>query len=138
MNNIKIGQLTLKIIGFSYPKATNEYDADWLDVQVTCQTKYADINFSGVFLSATQLIQFGQDIDQLYKQNTDVAYFSPMEPSVIIELKKQGSLGAIVARIELEPCLGDVERYFFEFLLDQSYLPGIISQLKSIITPAKN
>ena len=137
MTKISIGQLSLNILGYSYPDATNSFDADWLDVQVKCHTEYADISFSGVYLPYTQLVQFGDDVERVYKGQTNVARFEPMEPSVIIELKKFGSLGGIVFSLELEPVLGGAERYVFEFQIDQSFLPEVVSSIKSAMANAE-
>ena len=137
MEKITIGQLSLNILGFSYPDATDPFDADWLDVQVECHTEYADISFSGVYLPYTQLVQFGGDVERVYKGQTNVARFEPMEPNVIIELKKYGSLGGIIAKIELEPCFDDDERHICSFSLDQTFLPEIISSIKSVMADLK-
>ncbi|MBL1435608.1 MAG: hypothetical protein COB08_005355 [Rhodobacteraceae bacterium] len=137
MAKITIGQLTLNIHEFSYPKASDPFDSDWLNVQVECKTEFADISFSGVFLPYSQLAQFGHDVDRLYRSETSVAIFEPLEPSVIIELKKIGNLGGIVFSLELEPVLGSAERYVFEFQLDQSFLPEIVSSIKSAMASAE-
>jgi hypothetical protein len=80
----------------------------------------------------TDIERFGNQCDTMYHGNSMSASLDPLEPELRVELKASGSLGHIHMNVDITPD-NLVQSHNMKFEIDQSYLPGIVSQCSAIV-----
>ncbi|GGK90909.1 WapI family immunity protein [Deinococcus radiotolerans] len=108
------------------------WDANWLDVAAEVDLPgQAWVHVTGPFLMTSELGGFLTELRRMNETLTGTADLHPLEPNLGMHLEC-GSTGEILTRIELTP---DplTQTHTFELQLDQTYLPGIIRQLETIL-----
>jgi len=124
--------LTITVMGRECPNAYDEWDGNWLRIHISCIFSTAAIEFSAPCLTTTSFLAFKNKIERLQKGTADSATLESVEPNFSLTISKTDSLGHYQARIEVT---SDhvLQGHWFEFEIDQSYFPTLISQCNSIL-----
>ena len=123
--------VSIQIIRRCYPEATDYDDGNWLDVQIEVRAGAWFGRFKGC-LRAEEFEAFRHEIAALHEQLEGTAEFSPMEPWINLKLSGNGR-GGIELEGEAIDQVGTGNTLKFGWEMDQTYLPGIIRALDSII-----
>ncbi|WP_343760271.1 WapI family immunity protein [Deinococcus depolymerans] len=114
------------------PDGTDSWDANWLDVAAEVDLPgQAWVRATGPFLMTSDLAGFLPELRRMHETLTGTADLHPLEPDLRVHLEC-GSTGQLLTEIELTPD-HPTQSHIFELELDQTYLPGIIRQLDTIL-----
>lgn len=127
--------IRIDVKGRSHPAATDG-GADWLDVAI----EIAFPPWGGSWndsLPGSAFARFRKELEAVHRRGSLIAVFRPMEPVLELQLNAD-PLGHIVVKASAQA--GGFGRLFGSVVLqlnldswiDQSYLPGLISQLRQI------
>ena len=128
--------IVLRVLRRKHPSATDYYDGNWVDAQVSISVR----PWRGVFnadLRTDEFARFRQRLEELNKRTKPEAMFAPMEPWLEFTLEL-GSSGEVHLKGESGPeGFGRVfneTRLEFEArgFMDQASLPSVIQQLEAI------
>jgi len=134
-----LGEPALKIAGFQlwihgrqFPGAEDYDDGNWLHVTAHCGASGASIWTDGAIVMVTDIESFAKQCEALLRGRAAAAVLDPLEPELRVVLEAPDSLGHLCARVEITP---DhlAQSHSMEFEIDQSYLPGIISECARIL-----
>ena len=80
----------------------------------------------------TDLVQWAQECDALANGNIQEATLKPLEPELKVSIRQADRLGHLTMRVDITP---DhlTQTHSFEFSVDQTYLPAIVSSCRAII-----
>lgn len=132
MNVINIGPVEIVVHGFQYPDSDEYWDANWLNVTATLSRGTTIIVAAGAIVHTSELQSFMDECKSMHNTISGSANLNCMEPNLKIEMKID-KLGGIDAVIEITPDHLKEEHRIYE-VLDQSYLPGIISSLEDCLS----
>lgn len=128
----QVGALTVTGNQGRMPEGADYWDANWLEVAAEVDLPgQARVRATGPFLMTSELAGFLTELRCMNETLTGTADLHPLEPNLRVRLKC-GSTGEILTEIELTP---DhlTQTHTFKLQLDQTYLPGIIRQLETIL-----
>ena len=122
--HLKVGDLSLWVLGREFPEASNGWDEEWLSIRATIRGKASSVTTEGPILMTADFDRFRNELVTMHATLAGTASLSGYEPN----------LKVILAAHERGGVSGDVditsdhlsESHHFEFELDQSYLPAII------------
>lgn len=124
-------RLTIEVYCRSHPNAADYWDGNWLTVGVKAETTGFCADFPDS-LHLSELQQFHQALTSLYQNLDGQAELNAMDG--FLELKaKPDPLGHVLWSVDLTHPAGWGAQLHFELPSDQSYLPGIISQIKAVL-----
>ena len=128
--DLQVAGLQLWIHGRQFPESKDYCDGNWLIVTVHCCASGADVWVSGPILNLEELHQWMVDCESMYASLSGEANMECIEPNVSVKLKIT-KLGQIDMWVYITP---DhlYQEHCFKFEIDQSYLPGLIKDLKTI------
>ena len=129
--DVAIGPLKIWIHGRQFAEKTDYWDGNWLRASAHCASSGATVEASGSFLRTDELERWLQQIEALHRSLQGTAALEPLEPELRITLTGDG-LGHISAVVELTPDQLRQE-HTFRFELDQSYLPPLALQLRTVL-----
>ncbi|HWL39963.1 MAG TPA: hypothetical protein VNO75_06975 [Gemmatimonadaceae bacterium] len=129
--DLKVAGFQLWVHGRQFPDSPDYYDGNWLRVTAHAGAAGASVWAAGAFLMVTDLIQWAHECDALVKGEVPAAELDPMEPELKVRIWKVDRLGHFTMRVQLTP---DhlTQAHSFEFEIDQTYLPGIAAQCRTI------
>ena len=134
-----LGEPDLQIVGFrlwvlgrQLPHATDPWDRDWLNVTAQCEAAGASVHASGSFVLLSSVESWATNCEKLHAGRVDEAVLYNYEPELSAAIRREGRLGHLILRVELTPAYLQ-QGHWFEFEIDQSYLPLIVSQCRAIV-----
>ncbi len=88
---------------------------------------------TGAILDTVGLLRFRDELERLYQTLSGEAVLESHEPNVRVRVGPSDGAGHLDVRAEITPDLL-AQGHWFEFAIDQSYLPATIAQLESVMT----
>jgi hypothetical protein len=128
---IKLGGLQIWIHGRQFPNEQDYWDGNWLNVTAHCGTHQDSVWTSGPILHVPDLTRWLADLEVMDRTVSGGADLVSLEPELSVELK-MNDLGQIRMRVEITPD-NMTQEHSFEFELDQSYLTGIIGNVRALL-----
>ncbi len=128
----QVGPLTVTVHQGQVPDGTDFWESNWLEVAAEVDLPgQAWVRATGPFLMTSELAVFLTELRRMNETLTGTADLHPLEPNLRVHLEC-GPTGQILTEIELTPD-HPTQTHTFELQLDQTYLPGIIRQLETIL-----
>ena len=133
--DIKLSGLEIWIHGYQFPDEIDYLDGNWIDITARCTAKNALVWVTGNILHLPDLKHLMNTSEKLYKNLEGEADLPCIEPNLSLKLKAS-SLGQISMVVNITPDHMN-QRHIFEFEIDQSYLPELISSCKKVLNRFK-
>ena len=139
MDERKFGEPALTISGFrmwvhsrEFPDSTDPWDGNWLYVTARVKDVNARVWVSGSILTTMDLAAWRDSCEKLLSGDADTASLEPVEPDLQITMRTLDAVGHLEMRVDITP---DVLRqeHTLRMEIDQSYLPGLISELDAVL-----
>ena len=131
--SISIGPLKIWISSRQFPNSQDYWDVNWLNVTALCEGEGSRVKTTGAFIHLGELQKWKEDLQEFQRTLNGSVELPTIEPTLQIKFAaRQSGTGHLDCEIELT---GDhmSESHRFLFDIDQSYLPGLISQLSAVL-----
>jgi hypothetical protein len=130
--SVRLSAFQLWVHSRQFPEAQDQCDGNWLTVTVHCGQSGASVWATGAILDLVGLVGFRDELERLYKTLSGEAVLESHEPNVKVRVAASDGAGHLNVRAEITP---DhlAQGHWFEFEIDQSYLPEAIAQLESVL-----
>jgi len=125
------GVVAIEVTSYVYPVPETESDANWLSSVVTLSVGPFSAKLSA-FLDTSDVLQLLQQIEAIYSACDGVANLTPDEETVSLRISVT-KVGRVTITGRVESTSGGRATLTFEINSDQSYLPAVIDQLKSVV-----
>lgn len=131
--SVRLKAFQLWVHGRQFPEAQDQWDGNWLNVTVHCGHSGASVWATGAILDSIGLVRFRNDLERLHQSLSGEAVLESHEPNVRLRVASSDGAGHLLVRAEITP---DhlAQGHWFEFEIDQSYLPAAVAQLNSVLT----
>ena len=106
-------------------------DANWLNVTAHCGAPGADVWAQGPILQLADLVWWLKQLEDISRTMSGKAELVPVEPNLYIKLEMD-KLGHVAMQVNITPEHMS-QRHEFREQIDQSYLPGLIRQIKTVL-----
>jgi hypothetical protein len=130
--DIKIAGLEIWIHGNQYPASIDYWDGNWLDITAKCTSEGAVVWVSGNIIHLPDIEHLKSSCEHLYKNLKGKAELPCIEPNLSVEFRAD-TLGQISMIVNITPDHLNQD-HKFNFEIDQSYLPNLISSCKRILS----
>ena len=138
MDRGRLGEPDLKAAGFQlwihareFPDAETSTDGNWLIVSAHAGGNGASVWVTGAILEVTDLVRWADQCEALWRGQREHAALSPVQPELGVAIRPADRLGHLSMRVDISADhLG--QGHWFEFEIDQSYLPEIAKQCRAI------
>lgn len=130
--DLKVAGFQLWVHGWEFPDIQDYDDGNWLRVTVHCGGSGASVWAQGAILMVTDIAGFGDQCATMLQGGAKSATLEPIEPELKVTLETADSLGHICTQVEITPD-NLTQSHWFEFEVDQSYLPDIIQKCAAIV-----
>src|SRR5688572_5706046 len=130
--SVRLRAFQLWVHGRQFPDAQDRWDGNWLNVTAHCGQAGASVWTTGAILDTIGLLRFRDELERLHQTLSGEAVLESHEPNVIVRVAAADSAGHLRVRVEVSP---DhlAQGHWFEFEIDQSYLPAAVAQLESVL-----
>lgn len=130
--SVRLSAFQLWVHSRQFPEAQDQWDGNWLNVTVHCGQSRASAWATGAILDTVGLVRFRDELERLYKTLSGEAVLESQERNVKVRVAAGDGAGHLNVRAEITP---DhlAQGHWFEFQIDQSYLPDVITQLESVL-----
>jgi hypothetical protein len=122
----------LWVHGREFPDSQEYYDGNWLNVTAHCGAAGASVWVSGAILMTTNLAGWAEECRQLHAGTVQEAALKSYERNLFVTIRTADRHGHLTMHVEITPEPLQQE-HRFEFAIDQTYLPLIISQCRAIL-----
>ena len=130
--SITFGPLKIWVHSHQYATAKDYDDADWLFVTAQCDSVRSCVKANGSFIRLSELKQWKEDLEKFQKTLIGTVELPTIEPELSVTITGKGAQGHLNCEIRLTPDhLSEQHHFFVE--ADQSYLPGLITQLSAVL-----
>ncbi|WP_298529228.1 hypothetical protein [uncultured Christiangramia sp.] len=123
--------ISINVIGRAYPSADNNWDKSWLKSELEFKLG----SFKGTIKTKVQIddfFNFEKELEEQYKTLLTNSSFKPREDNISLNFKNQDK-----GIIKVEFIIMDEVRLGYEltgeFIIDQSYMPNILDQIRNIV-----
>jgi len=130
--SIELGGLQIWVHRRQFPDAQDRWDGNWLHVTAQCARAGAIVAASGPILDAADLQRFRDGLAAIHETLSGEAELSGAEPHIRVRVAVNEGRGELRIRVELTPDPDD-QGHWFEYAVDQSYLPETIRQLDAVL-----
>jgi hypothetical protein len=130
--SVRLNAFQLWVHGRQFPEAQDQWDGNWLNVTAHCGQAGASVWATGAILDTVGLLRFRDELERLHKTLSGEAVLESREPNVRVRVTSSDGAGHLQVRAEITP---DhlAQGHWFEFEIDQSYLPATVAQLESVL-----
>jgi hypothetical protein len=130
--SIELGGFQIWVHRRQFPDALDRWDGNWLHVTAQCAQAGAIVVAGGPILDVADLQRFRDELAATYGTLSGQAELSGAEPDIRVQVAAAGALGHLRVRVELtaDP---QAQGHWFEYAVDQSYLPETIRQLDAVL-----
>jgi hypothetical protein len=130
--DLVISGFSLWMTGRAHPRATDRWDADWINIRAVAEAKGAHVELSGSWLRSSELATFAEELAKMHKTLQGVAHLNCIEPMLDVKLRFVDSVGHIKAVVQITP---DhlTQSHQFEFEVDQSHLGPVVEQCRQVL-----
>jgi len=129
--DLKVAGFQLWVHGREFLDAADYHDGNWLRVTTHSGASGASVWASGAILMVTDLLRWAEECDALAKGQAQEAKLAPMELELKVLIRQVDRLGHFTMRVQITPDHLRQE-HSFEFEIDQTYLPEIAKQCRTI------
>jgi hypothetical protein len=130
--DFKLDGFSLWIQGRQFPGDSDYWDGNWLIVRAQMRASGALVEVEGPILHIPELAGFRDQLRKLNETLAGTAELEPIEPELHLTMTVQ-SLGHIAVRLSITPDHLN-QTHTFEFGVDQSYLPSVLSSLDRVLS----
>jgi hypothetical protein len=130
--SIEIGGFQIWVHRRQFPDAQDRWDGNWLYATAQCAQAGAIVAAGGPILDAADLQRFRDQLAALRETLSGQAELSGAEPNIRVLVAATDGLGHLRVRVELTPDAA-TQGHWFEYVIDQSYLPETIGQLDAVL-----
>ncbi|MGD9881272.1 MAG: hypothetical protein AB7U95_14185, partial [Reyranella sp.] len=129
--DLKLAGLRIWVHGWQFPDTMDYRDGNWLRVTVRCGGDGGSVVVRGPILHLSELTRWTGEAEKLLEALAGEARLSCLEPNLSV-LLKAASRGQIMMEVSITP---DhlTQKHWFQFEIDQSYLPALIVQCRAIL-----
>ena len=123
--------IRINVIGRAYPSAYNDWDKSWLKSELEFNLG----SFNGKMKTKVQrdnFTNFAKELEEQYETLLTNSSFNPREDTIRLNFKNQDK-GIIKVEFIITDQFRLGHELTGEFIIDQSYLPNILDQTRSII-----
>lgn len=130
--SIELGDFQIWVHRRQFPDALDRWDGNWLHVTAQCAQAGALVAARGPILDAADLERFRQELAAVQATRSGQAELRGAEPNIRVLVAASDGRGELRVRVELTP---DplAQGHWFEYVIDQSYLPETIRQLDAVL-----
>jgi hypothetical protein len=131
--SISIGPLKIWVLGRQFPDHQDYWDGNWLNCTALCEGAGSRVQVSGAFIHLGEIKKWREDLQEFHSKLEGSVELPTIEPTLGVKIKAQkSSTGHLDCQVDItgEPI---IERHHYLFDIDQSYLPGLSSQLAAIL-----
>jgi len=131
--NITLAPLKIWISGRQFPDHQDYWDGNWLIATALIEGEGSRVQVRGPFLHLSELKKWKEDLQEFYRKLEGSVELKTMEPTLKVKITSKKSMtGHLDCDVEIT---GDhmTERHHYRIDTDQSYLPGLISQLAAVL-----
>jgi hypothetical protein len=131
--DITLGPLKIWISGRQFPDSNEYWDANWLSGRAICEGAGSHVQVSGAFMHLRELKKWKEDLETFRQTLKGAVELPTMEPALKVKIEGQkAATGHLDCEVSITgEHLSECHR--FSFTTDQSYLPGLLSQLASVL-----
>lgn len=130
--SIELGGFQIWVHRRQFPDAFDRWDGNWLHVTAQCAQAGAIVAAGGPILDAADLQRFRDELAAIHGTQSGQAELSGPEPNIRVRVAAAGALGHVRVRVELTPDV-HAQGHWFDYVIDQSYLPDAIRQLDAVL-----
>jgi hypothetical protein len=130
--SIELGGFQIWVHRRQFPDAFDRWDGNWLHVSAQCAQAGAIVAAGGPILDAADLQRFRDELAALDGTPSGRAELSGAEPDIRVRVAASNGRGELHVRVELTPD-PQAQGHWFEYAVDQSYLPETIRQLDAVL-----
>lgn len=130
--DLVIEKLKIWIHGRQFPDASDYWDANWLNVTARYDSAASFVETSGHIIHLSEIATFLEGSEKALQGLVQIIELPTIEPNIGLKLERD-NLGHIKGMLEITPDHMS-EKHEYALDMDQSYLPGVISQCKMILT----
>ena len=123
--------LEIAVLKYAYPDATDDYDANWLDVMINLKAGAFSGKYSAYF-QTSDFLALKDDLQKLYNTLDDGFKFSTLEDQLEMDFVGDG-LGHIHIDCKAQDQAGIGNTLEFELAIDQTEIRNLIYQLEEIL-----
>ncbi len=127
--DFEIAGLRVWIFGREHEERENYWDGNWLRVMVQCAADGALVRASGAILHVPELASWLEQLREVYASLSGVAELDCIEPYLNAKIDLKDGRGSMVVEITPDHLR---QQHRFDFEVDQSYLPALISSLERV------
>jgi hypothetical protein len=130
--SVRLAALHLWVHGRQLPDAQDKSDGNWLDVTTHCGQAGASVWATGAILDTVGLLRLRDGLERLRQTLAGEAVLESHERNIVVRVAATDGTGHLRERVEITP---DhlAQCHWFEFEIDQSYLPAAVAQLDSVL-----
>ena len=137
--SIALGPLKIWVHGRQFPGDCDYWDGNWLAATALCDGAGSRVEVSGYFLHLGEIKKWKNSLEEFSHSLTGGVELPTIEPTLKVKIEATGSRGHLKCLVEIT---GDHmnELHRFSLDIDQSYLPGLLAQLATMMReyPIKN
>ena len=130
--SIELGGFQIWVHRRQFPDVHDRWDGNWLHVTAQCAQAGAIVAAGGPILDAADLQRFRDELAAIDGALSGQAELRGAEPDMRVRVAANGALGHLRVRVELTPD-PQAQGHWFEYVIDQSYLPDTIRQLDAVL-----
>ena len=129
---IAIGPLQIWVHGRQFPDSDDYWDGNWLLVTAHCGAAGAEVWVSGAIIHLGELAGWLEESERMSQTLAGEAALKCMEPGLRVEMEMRNA-GKMSMTVHITPD-NMTQRHEFQFDLDQSYLPNLISGCRDVLS----
>ena len=130
--SIELGDFQIWVHRRQFPDAEDRWDGNWLHVTAQCAQAGAIVVAGGPILDAADVERFRDELAAVRASGSGQAVLSGAEPDIRVRVAAGNGRGDLRVRVELTPD-PQAQGHWFEYAVDQSYLPETIRQLDAVL-----
>ena len=136
--DIKIFSLEIWIHGRQFPDSEDYWDSNWMVYSAKCTDIGSEVFVQNTYFHLNEIKVLLEKLEILYSELKGEIKFDFMEPELSLKFLVD-KLGHISLEVNITPDQLN-QNHTYSFAIDQSYLPKIINDLKSVLIkyPIKN
>jgi hypothetical protein len=130
--SLRLSAFQLWVHGWQFPEARDKWDGNWLNVTVHCGQAGASVWAAGAILDTIGLLRFRDGLERLHQTLSGQAVLESHEANVAVRVTAVDRAGHVRVRADIT---SDhlTQGHWFEFEIDQSYLPAAVAELELIL-----
>jgi hypothetical protein len=129
--DLRLEGLRIWVHDRQFPDRQDYWDGNWLNATVQCSATDASVSVTGAIIHLPELEGWAAGTEALLRTLEGVARLACIEPFVSVTLTA-GSRGHVKMEVSVTPDHLN-QRHWFQFEIDQSYLPPLVRQCRAVL-----